>query len=134
MKIAINSCYGGFSLSDAAIRRCAEIKGVTLYAEEEFGYTSYYTVPKHEREDQTHFDSWTLEERAASNTRARAQSFDIYAGRNDPALIQVIEEMGAAANGECAKLKIVEIPDGVEWTIQEYDGHEHVAEVHRTWS
>jgi hypothetical protein len=54
--------------------------------------------------------------------------------RNDPALVQVVEEMGARANGRCAELKVVEIPDGVQWTISEYDGNEHIAEVHRTWS
>jgi len=31
-------------------------------------------------------------------------------------------------------LKIVDIPDGVEWEIEEYDGMEWVAEKHRTWS
>jgi hypothetical protein len=30
-------------------------------------------------------------------------------------------------------LRIVEIPDGVEWHISEYDGIEHIAENHRTW-
>ena len=28
----------------------------------------------------------------------------------------------------------VEIPDGVQWEIDEYDGGERVAECHRTWS
>jgi len=28
----------------------------------------------------------------------------------------------------------VEIPDDVKWHIHEYDGLEHVAEDHRTWS
>ena len=41
--------------------------------------------------------------------------------------------MGAEANGNYAKLKIVEVPYGVEWTIAEYDGYEWVAEKHRTW-
>jgi hypothetical protein len=53
--------------------------------------------------------------------------------RNDPVLIQIVEELGDTANGKYAELKIVEIPDDVEWTIQEYDGIEWVAEVHRTW-
>jgi hypothetical protein len=48
-------------------------------------------------------------------------------------LIEVIEELGDAANGDCAELAIVEIPDDVEWEISEYDGREHVAEKHRTW-
>lgn len=54
--------------------------------------------------------------------------------RNDPLLIEIIEKLGEDANGEYSKLKIVEIPDDVEWQIEEYDGWEHVAEKHRTWT
>ena len=54
--------------------------------------------------------------------------------RSDPHLVQVVQELGLAANGRYADLKVVEIPDGVEWTICEYDGCEWVAEAHRTWS
>lgn len=54
--------------------------------------------------------------------------------RTDPDLIAVVEELGPAASGSCAKLKIVEIPDGINWKIDEYDGYESVEEVHRSWS
>lgn len=57
--------------------------------------------------------------------------------RSHPLLIRVVEELGGkhreGASGRCAELKIVEIPDGVEHEIEEYDGQEHIAEVHRTW-
>lgn len=53
--------------------------------------------------------------------------------RDDPALIQTVEELGNAANGPFANLNIVEIPDDVNWEITEYDGYEYVAEKHRTW-
>ncbi len=53
--------------------------------------------------------------------------------RDDPDLIEVIEELGPMAYGDCAELKIVKIPDDVEWGIEEYDGIEWVSELHRTW-
>lgn len=53
--------------------------------------------------------------------------------RNDPFLIQVIEEMKQLAAGAHCTLAIVEIPDDVEWEIGEYDGVEWVREIHRTW-
>lgn len=54
--------------------------------------------------------------------------------RDDPLLVQVVQELKEQANGRFARLKVVEIPDDVEWTIDEYDGLEWVAEAHRTWS
>lgn len=55
--------------------------------------------------------------------------------RDDPDLVAIIEEFGSEAiSGAHATLKIVEIPDDVAWHIEEYDGNEHVAEDHETWS
>lgn len=48
-------------------------------------------------------------------------------------LVRVVEELGSGADGLCARLGIVEIPDDVKWKIEEYDGAEWVAEQHRTW-
>lgn len=54
--------------------------------------------------------------------------------RDDPYLIKIVRELGMSANGSCANLKIVEVPAGVKWIVQDYDGAEWVAEEHRTWS
>jgi hypothetical protein len=53
--------------------------------------------------------------------------------RDDKNLVKVVDKYGMDSFGSYAFLKIVEIPDDVEWEIQEYDGKEWVAEVHRTW-
>lgn len=53
--------------------------------------------------------------------------------RNDPVLVEVVEELGIVASDRYAELEVVDIPDDVEWEIKEYDGNEWVAEVHRTW-
>ena len=94
MKIVINKCYGGFSLSPAGMKRFRELSGKLA----EYGEAARRSI------------------------------------RNDPLLVQVVEELGEAANGSFADLKVVEIPDGVEWTVEEYDGLEWIAEVHRTWN
>jgi hypothetical protein len=53
--------------------------------------------------------------------------------RDDPILVEVVEEMGSSANGSYSALKVVEVPDEVDWVIDEYDGLEWAAERHRTW-
>lgn len=53
--------------------------------------------------------------------------------RNDPKLVECVEKLGEEANGTYAELKVVEIPDDVNWKIGEYDGLEWVEEVHRRW-
>lgn len=59
---------------------------------------------------------------------------DFHTFRDDEALVEVVEELGDKANSRYSELKVVEVPDEVDWTIQEYDGAEWIAEVHRTWS
>ena len=54
--------------------------------------------------------------------------------RDCPHLVKTVLELGEQANGKYAWLKVVTIPDDVEWTVHEYDGAEWVAEAHRTWS
>ena len=53
--------------------------------------------------------------------------------RTDPDLVAAVEALGEEANGLRASLLVVEIPDDVDWYIEEYDGHEWIAETHRTW-
>lgn len=111
MKIVINSDYGGFNLSDMAVELYAEIKGISLRKEEtKYGGSIFYIG----EEGEDYFDEINLE-------------------RNDSILVEVVSKLGNLANGFCASLSIVEIPDDVEWQIEEYDGNEWVAEKHRTW-
>jgi len=92
-RIVINTCYGGFGLSDLAEQRYKQMAGITDSS------WSYYFID-----------------------------------RADPYLVKIVREMGMAANGPHANLKIVEVPGDVEWEVAEYDGNEWVAEKHRTWS
>jgi hypothetical protein len=53
--------------------------------------------------------------------------------RDDPILAAMVEAEGFVSRG-LSDLKVVNIPDDVEWIIEQYDGMEWVAESHRTWS
>ena len=55
--------------------------------------------------------------------------------RTHPRLIAAIEKVGEdKASGPLAEVHIVDIPDGVSWEIDDYDGIEHIAETHRVWT
>jgi len=59
--------------------------------------------------------------------------FEYEADRTNPKLVQVVEELGKAANGRGANLKVVQIPDGIEYDLENYDGFETAHEKHRSW-
>lgn len=96
MKVVINSCFGGFHLSEKAL----DFMGIT---DEEERYDFEFC--------------WECDR------------------RSDPRLIAVVEALGeeAANDGTYTHLKIVEIPDDIDWYISEYDGWESVEECHRSW-
>lgn len=93
MKIVINKCYGGYSLSKEAY----EYLGLE-WANNWIGCGYAY------KDDRT-----------------------------NPDLIACVESLGEKANGAFAELKVVKIPDDVDWEIEDYDGLEWVSEKHRTW-
>lgn len=146
MKVVINKCFGGFSLSPAATLRLYErgVPGMATPVDE-------YFPPEKRADELAHYPTMAYETQLAKwreylRTKKRDSSFItvfspdeqfvLYSRdvpRDHPELIAAVEEMGEAANGACAELKVVEIPDGTNWEIDEYDGREHVAQRHATW-
>jgi hypothetical protein len=112
-EVVINSCYGGFGLSKLAIEKLRE-RGV----------------------------EWAkkiiLDGEKCSNGRILKMTsdfyFEEYIPRNDPDLVSVVKELKEKSWGQySAELKVVEIPDDVEWEIEEYDGKEWISEKHKIW-
>ena len=102
-EIVINTCYGGFSLSHEAIMRYAEIKGYTLYpVKGKFSFSTYWKVPENERvkELRGNWQSHSLEARQEYNKKYSEQTlYDREIPRDDPALVQVVKEMGERSFG-----------------------------------
>lgn len=146
MKVVINKCFGGFGLSDTAYEKMIEW-GVPVrkYIEEERNEATQRYEKEPANEGEVIFDReltpegansfndiyWKFRGQGAFNQRY----WDTWTRetRTHPLVIRLVEELGEAANGPCANLAIVEIPDGVDYEISEYDGQEHIAEMHRTW-
>jgi len=53
--------------------------------------------------------------------------------RCDPELVKCVEVLGKEASGPSSHLAVVDVPDGVEWEIDEYAGYETIQEKHRIW-
>jgi hypothetical protein len=144
MKVAINGCFGGFGLSDEAFIEFMRRKGKTVYAEPGVRGSTFWETPI---EDQPAIlrqkwyevpDEQREEYDAAREAAGEISPYDYYLSddgqRADPDLIAVIEQFGDKAGHRFGAPRVVDIPDDVEWTIEEYDGNEWVAEKHRTWS
>jgi hypothetical protein len=113
-QIVINRCHGGFRLSKEAVK---------WLREHDYEAGERCKLSGEEYEDR----SGTVSE-IVTVAMPREDEF-----RAAPGLAEVVKELGDDANGRHAELKVVGVPDGVEWTIKEYDGAEWVAEKHRTW-
>ena len=137
-KIVINACFGGFGLSDVAYEWLIA-KGVPVqaYVKERRGADGLYK-PESRNEGEVIFDR-DLDDPAEGEdgklSAAMRRYWDTWTreSRDHPLIVECVETLGERASGKFAKLVVVEIPDGVEWGIDEYDGNEHIAEKHRTW-
>ena len=141
MKVVINSCHGGFSLSPAAVKRLAELNGKPCYFfRDDCGGGKYTPVSEKDASKDSLFFAFDVPnpedffDKVLFNEHFLTDRPD---DRTDPKLIQVVEELGGehrrGASGCCAKLSVVEIPDGINWNIDEYDGYETIEEAHRSW-
>lgn len=106
MKLVINTCYGGFSISKEAAALMAGMGDEQAAAE----LAEYEKGSNRKWYGYGYVDEYEI---------------DGYA-RDNPNLILAVEYLGEQANGDHAELKVVEIPDGVDWEIEEYDGRESV--------
>lgn len=102
-KVVYNACFGGFGLSDAAIKRLCELA------------PEYTAEPSDEK----------LAQLTKNHITLRGKT-DREVPRHHPALVQVVEEMADAASGRFSKLRIAEVRS--MYRIDEYDGSETVME------
>ena len=139
-KVVINVCFGGFGLSDLAYEKLIEYGiPVRAYIEEKRNpKTGLYDIKEPSNEGEVIFDRTLSDGRFndSEHIRLMGRYWETWLSgkREHPLLIKVVEELGEKANGRCAKLKIVEIPGGVDYEVEEYDGSEHIAEKHQTWN
>lgn len=104
-RIVINCCYGGFGLSREAFLRLREMGNTYAISEPDYG------------------EYWT--DGSGPRKQFAASSFLRDIPRDDPQLVQIVEEMGEQANAKTSFLAVVSVW-GNGWYIDEYDGWENI--------
>src|SRR4026208_2408394 len=112
-KIVINKSYDSFCLSHQAFLRLRELGQQDALKETDLG--AYWPA-------------------AATPREPSLNQCGKMIPRDDLKLAQVVEELGGAANGHGAELRVVTIPDDVRWVVGGGGGVEPFSEVHRTWA
>jgi len=105
-KILINPEVGGFYMSLEAKEMYLKAKGIPYTIEDAYG---------------------------GKYVRSEVRFYDLK--RDDETLLKIYEEIGCERFSVLhVCIRIVEVPDDVEWTVCTTDyGYEWVAEKHRTW-
>jgi hypothetical protein len=147
VKVVINKCFGGFGLSDAAYEKLIEwgVPAQKYFEQTQDDDGRYQPQPANDGEVIFDNELTPLGEKDSHDklyhaykgkARTVTRYWDCWTrdSRSHPLVVRVVEELGEAANRFCAELAVVEIPDGVDYEISEYDGMEHIAEKHCTWS
>ena len=143
MKIVINKCHGGFSPSMKAYHEYYKLKGKEVYFYKQTKYKhsggeeEYTKIDIYDNIDDAFF-ACTNKDLGKTTNKIPNDNY-IYLSssenelRTDKDFIEVVEELGDEANTNVSSLAVVEIPDDIEWEIDEYDGMESVEEKHRSW-
>lgn len=136
MKIVINRCYGGFGLSRAAKIHMLENGGcehIRLMTPREYygdKLSDHEILERMERDLQMYLGLLMYEGKVVLDDHGYQVE-----NRTCDHLIRTIETLGREiCSGDYAKLAVIEIPDDIEYEIDEYDGKEAIAEKHRRWS
>ena len=135
-KVILNKCFGGFGVSKEAYELYAKKKGISI-----FRYTQEDSRNKiyiYANDDNTSLNFYFTKD-FGNNVYISSEDFKKYNlfldedFRDDKTLIEVIEELGEKANSMYSDLKIAEIPDDLDYVIDNYDGIETLHQKVKEW-
>tara|TARA_Y100001951_G_C11244857_1_gene242761 strand:- start:482 stop:874 length:393 start_codon:yes stop_codon:yes gene_type:complete len=122
VKIVLNKCFGGFGLSPKAEKLFWELLAYPVT------YISPYNddgpVTMHENSSEEVKDEFFSSLSSICGLHGASH-------RDNKALVEVVERLGEEANGSCAALVVVEIPNDVKYAIYDYDGIENAEQPRR---
>ena len=135
MKIAVNKCFGGFSLSEEAILELVKLKSKLISKSKISEWSKTSTdFKEHLKPFKNGFKKHEFYHLIVKDGFVYGFDSDYeYKNRSNPDLINVIKKLGSKVNTSVSDIKIVKIPDDVDYIIDGYDGIETIHEKHRSW-
>lgn len=140
MKVILNKCFGGFGIS---------LEGYKLYCQKKNLPCIFYRFDSVKDKNNIFKKVSTPNYMSYCFTYDFGETFESTVGvddsqfekmlyldssyREDATLIEVVEELGEKANGRFANLVVVDIPDGLNYVIDDYDGVETLHERVKEW-
>jgi len=138
-KVVINKCYGGFEISFKALKILIEMKSPIVEKITLKKYFGSLGIPNFDSNEYISLGKYKYQKYYLNNLFDKKHAYTLFTKyefeglREHPDLIKVVEKLGDGANGRFSELKIVEIPDDVDYEIEDYDGLESIHEKHRVW-
>jgi len=121
MKIVLNKCYGGFHISDEGYEWLLKNKNWKCTTLGKDGEWKNSNAKIYKSEEDIPFGGkyyFTSDDRGF---------------RTNKDVIEMVKILKEKASFQTSKIEIIEIPDNVDYEIEEHAGIEHVAEKHNTW-
>ena len=137
MKVILNKCFGGFCVSQEAYELYAKKKGIEIFS---YDFRCENSKPTYRKTNAgSSIFNATFTKDFGDYIEMSDDDFDKYclnlneSHREDPVLIEVVEELGKRANSRFSELVVVDIPDGMEYEIDDYDGIETLHQKVEKW-
>lgn len=128
MEVVINSRCGGFRLSQKALEWLYKKQSLALSVK---SIEKYFPNEKSKGEIDYHVELCGL-----LLINGCVVGFDDHNHnlRSHPDIVGVVKALGVEADTDISELKIVQIPDDTQYSIDEYRGQESIHQSHTIWS
>lgn len=137
-KVILNKCFGGFDVSPKAYQLYAIYKGYSHLYKYLLNNGTYKLVDLFDEHFVCFYVTKYFGKEISKNDISKEdwEKHILYLNDNngeDDILIKVVEELGDEASGRFGQLVVVQIPDDLDYVIDNYDGIETLHARVETW-
>lgn len=131
-KVILNKCYGGFGVSDKVYEEYTKAKGFKLFRYKMIDINKYVFTDKDCGTLGTEYSTEYLGKECSNIPNSSFLYIDS-SYREDKILVEIVERLGKEANSDYSNLIVIEIPDDLDYVIDDYDGLETLHQRVQEW-